>query len=42
MVVVICGGVTKLTVNVADFVGSVTDVAVKVAAEFAETVAGAL
>ena len=42
VVVEICGGVTKLTVKIADFVASVTDVAVKVAIEFDATVAGAL
>ena len=40
--VVICGGGTKLIVNVADLVGSVTDVALKVAVLATVTDAGAL
>ena len=42
MVVVICGGGTRLTVNVADLVGSVTEVAVNVAVLATPTVPGAL
>jgi hypothetical protein len=42
VVVVICGGGTKLTVNVADLVGSVTEVALNVAVLAAPTLAGAL
>jgi hypothetical protein len=42
VVVAICGGGTKLIVNVADFVGSVTEVALNVAVLAAATVAGAL
>jgi hypothetical protein len=42
VVVVICGGGTRLTVKVLDFVASVTEFAVKVAVLATVTVAGAL